>query len=105
MTVVTVNPPKHCENEKMTVMISNLIQGSAPARQRAFCLSQYIMSSPLMVPIRFNRYGPRGRRDHSPHGVVGRVNTGFRGKKSKGRMTKSCHITGMTGQSSARGTW
>jgi hypothetical protein len=40
----------------------------------------------------------------APHGVVGRFNTGFCGKKSNGRMTKSCHITGITGQSSARGT-
>jgi len=31
--------------------------------------------------------------------------TGLSGKKSKGRRTMSCHITGMTGQSSARGTW
>src|SRR4029077_18087764 len=42
-----------------------------------------------------------GRR----HGVLGKVSTGFCGKKSKGRMTNSCHITGITGQSSARGMW
>jgi diaminohydroxyphosphoribosylaminopyrimidine deaminase/5-amino-6-(5-phosphoribosylamino)uracil reductase len=35
---------------------------------------------------------------------IGNVITGFCGKKSNGRITKSCHITGITGQSSARGT-
>src|SRR6516164_7438043 len=30
---------------------------------------------------------------------------GFAQKKWNGRMTKSCHITGMTDQSSSRGTW
>ena len=38
------------------------------------------------------------------YGFAGNVNPGFAPKKSNGRITKSCHITGITGQSSARGT-
>lgn len=38
-----------------------------------------------------------------PHGTFGNVSTGFCGKKSYGRSTKSCHITGITGQSSCGG--
>ena len=41
----------------------------------------------------------------SNQGAGGRVWTGLCGKKSNGRRTKSCHMTGMTGQSSARVTW
>lgn len=38
-------------------------------------------------------------------GVAGRSSIGFLGKKSNGRRMNSCHMTGMTGQSSARGAW
>jgi hypothetical protein len=37
-------------------------------------------------------------------GFIGRWRTGFSGKKSYGRIVKSCHIVGITGQSSCRGT-
>jgi hypothetical protein len=43
-------------------------------------------------------------RDAGNYGSLGKVNIGFCVKKSNGRMTNSCHIVGMTGQSSSRGT-
>src|ERR1700686_4613208 len=57
------------------------------------------------------RVQKREQGSRTPHtalknqGAVGRVSTGLCGKKSNGRRTKSCHMTGMTGQSSARVTW
>src|SRR5215469_1936132 len=74
------------------------------------------LSEVALRAFRAGEPAPPGRRNHLPgcrvavairavQGAGGKVRTGFCAKKSKGRRTKSCHITGMTGQSSARGTW
>jgi hypothetical protein len=49
-------------------------------------------------------YGYIGIHSHCHYGLWGRVITGFSSKKLTGRMRKSCHMVGMTGQSSMRGT-
>ena len=39
------------------------------------------------------------------YGVIGRSMPGFFAKKWNGRIEKSCHMIGICGQSSGRGTW
>lgn len=50
-------------------------------------------------------YGEQLERPQWSARLFGRSSTGFLLKKWNGRMTNSCHIVGITGQSSARVMW
>jgi hypothetical protein len=66
---------------------------SLPSDSHIDCRARSVDARSTTAPIAPNSYG-----------FPGNPSPGFSPKKSNGRITKSCHITGITGQSSARGT-
>jgi hypothetical protein len=77
---------------------------------RALCLTAW--NSPLMASMKplllrvWVQATMRASLSWLPlYCVFGKSRAGFAAKKLNGRSSKECHMVGITGQSSTRGTW